>query len=218
MLNVGFLSGNKRNKAMKLLSEGRMTLPAKSVEKFQKAKQLFEEIGDDLQSRIAEGEYFKALGKVALSKKEGEQAIFYFVKAVGLFSSVKDLDSASKLQAEINRLKLKYGSYQELKDRLRILLDSADFKNILYNEKTRICNALNIDSDSLNKLLAQAESEGLVEWTGECYRVMTKEVQRIEVRHISANAIQALICPNCSGKLSPGATKCEYCGTGVKIY
>jgi tetratricopeptide (TPR) repeat protein len=217
VLNVGFLSGNKRKKAMELLSEGRTSLLPKSAEKFQKAKQLFDEIGDDLQSRIAEGEYFKALGKVALSKEDVTQAISCFEKAVGLFSSVHDDDSASKLKKEINRLKLKYGNFQEVKDRLRILLNSVDFKNILYSEATWICNALDLDSDTLDELLRQLESEGLVKRTGEFYRIMTKEVQRIEVRHISVNAVQALICPSCGGKLSSGATKCEYCGTNVKI-
>jgi tetratricopeptide (TPR) repeat protein len=216
--NVGFLSGNKRKKATKLLSEGRTSLPSKSVEKFQKAKKLFDEINDDFQSRIAEAEYFKALGKVALSKKNGKQAILHFEKASILFSSVHDPNSASKLLADINRLKFKYGDYQEVKDRLRRLLNSVDFKNILYEEATRICNALNIDSNTLNELLGQLESEGLVCWTGECYRIMAEDVQRIEVRHVSVDAVQALVCPVCSGKLAPGTTKCQYCGARVKIY
>lgn len=218
MANVGFLSRNKRKKAIKFLSEGRTSLPSKSVERFQKAKQLFDGIGDDFQGRIAEAEYFKALGKVALSKKNGKQAVFYFERAVGLFSSVHDPDSARKLREEINRLKFKYGDYQEVKDRLRRLLNSVDFKNILYEEATRICNALNMDSDTLNELLGQLESEGLIQWTGECYRIMAEEVQRIEVRQISVDAVQALVCPICSGKLTLGTTKCQYCGAHVRIY
>lgn len=220
MLSVSFLSralGNKRNKAMTLLSEGRRSLPSASLDKFQKAKQLFDELGDTLQSRISEAEYFKALGKVAFSRNDAKQAVFNFEKAVELFSSVHDYDSASPLQKEINRLKLKYGQHQEVKNRLRTLLSSVDFKNILYEEATRICNALNMDSDTLSELLKQLESEGLVRWTGECYRIMTKEVQRIDVRHISVDAIQALVCPICRGRLSPDATKCEYCGVNVRI-
>lgn len=219
MPSVSFLSrafGNKHNRAMTLLSEGRRSLPSESLVKFQKAKQLFDEVGDNLQSSIAEAEYLKALGKVTLSK-DPKQALCYFEKSAELFSSAHEYDSVSGLQREINRLKLRFKKSGEMKDRLRTMLNSVDFKSILYDEATRICNALDIDSDTLNELLGQFESEGLVKWTGECYRIMTKEVQRIEVRHVSVDAIEALKCPVCGGKLSPEETKCEYCGVNVRI-
>ena len=115
---------------------------------------------------------------------------------------------------------MQVGDYGDLINRLRTLLASVDFKNILHNETERICRALDIHPDTLNRLLGQLESEGLVKWTEECYRIMTEEVQRIEVRHrYVSGPVEALTCPICGGKLEGSGpfTKCMYCGANLKI-
>lgn len=217
---MGFLFGSKKNKATKLLYEGRRCLPAQSLEKFQKAKQLFDELGDNFNSRIAEAEYLKASGKIAKQNGDTQTSIRCFEQALALFSSVRDYDSASKLRGDLSELKMQVGDYGDLIDRLRTLLTSVDFKNIFHNEAERICHALDIRPDTLNRLLGELESEELVRWTGECYRIMTEEVQRIEVRHRHVSGpVEALMCPVCGGKLEGSGpfTKCAYCGANLKI-
>lgn len=221
---MGFLDGYRKKKTAErahlLLSEGRKKLPKESLQFFSQAKEMFSEIGDSFMAQVAEAEYYKASGKLRLHSSELKAALEEFNRSKAIFLKLRMYEEAgdvSKCMWEVHR---RLGDLDEMKDTVRIYLNAIDLKKIDFEEASRMCNALNIDGDTLNAILTDLEEEGLLKYVGDGYVVMKENVKKIEVVYGQKSPlVEALRCPICNAPIDEvrGATKCKFCGVNLKI-
>lgn len=221
---MGFLDGYKRRKtlerATQLLTEGRKRLPKESLSFFLQAKELFSEADDSLMAQVAEAEYLKAMGKIQLQNSQLKEALENLNKSKSIFLKLMMYEEAGVVSQCIWRVHQQLGDLDEMKNTVRIYLNAIDIKKIDFEEASRMCNALDIDGDTLNAILSELENEGLLKYVGDGYVVTKDTVKRIEITYGQKSpTVEALKCPICNGPIEDvkNVTKCKFCGVNLKI-
>lgn len=221
---MGFLDGyikkKTEEKARLLLLEGRKRLPKDSLQFFSQAKEMFLKVGNVLMAQVAEAEYYKAIGKLQLRASELESALESFNKSKSIFLKLRMYEEAGDVSKYLWEVHRQLGDLDEMKNTVRIYLKAIDLKKIDFEEASRICDALNIDGDTLNAILTDLESEGLVKYVGDGYVVTKDDITKIEIVYGQKSpTLEALRCPICNAPIEDlrNTTKCKYCGVNLKI-
>jgi len=221
---MSFLEGYKRKRAGKkansLLLEGRRRLPQESLKFFSQAKEKFLEAGNNFMAQVAEAEYYKALGKIQLHHSQLKDALGTLDKSKSIFLKLKMYEEAGEVSRILWSVHRQLGDLDEMKNTVRIYLNAIDLKMIDFEEASRMCNALDIDGDTLNVILSELETEGLLKYIGDGYAVIKDDVKRIEVTYDRRSpTVEVLRCPICNAPIEDikNITKCKYCGANLKI-
>ena len=221
---MSFLEGYKRKRAGKkansLLLEGRRRLPQESLKFFSQAKEKFLEAGNNFMAQVAEAEYYKALGKIQLHHSQLKDALETLDKSKSIFLKLKMYEEAGEVSRILWSVHRQLGDLDEMKNTVRIYLNAIDLKMIDFEEASRMCNALDIDGDTLNVILSELETEGLLKYVGDGYAVIKDNVKRIEVTYDRRSpTVEVLRCPICNAPIEDikNITKCKYCGANLKI-
>jgi tetratricopeptide (TPR) repeat protein len=221
---MGFLDGYKKKKtaerAHQLLLEGRKKLPKESLQFFSQAREMFLEVGDNFMAQVVEAEYYKALGKLQLHSSELRTALENFNRSKAIFLKLRMYEEAGSVSKCIWEVHRQLGDLDEMKKTVRIYLNAIDLKKIDFEEASRMCNALDIDGDTLNAILTDLEEEGLLRYVGDGYVVIKEDIKRIEIVYGQKSPlVEALKCPICNAPIDEikNTTKCKFCGVNLKI-
>jgi len=221
---MGLLDGYRRKKtaekAQLLLLEGRKKLPKDSLQYFLQAKEMFLEAGDSFWAQVAEAEYYKAMGKLRMRSSELKAALECFIKSKDIFSKLRMHEEAGEVNKCIWEVRRQLDDLDEMKNTIRIYLNAVDIKKVDFEEASRMCNALNIDGDTLNVILTDLEAEGFLKFVGDGYIVIKDSTKRIEIIYGQKSpTIEALRCPICNAPIEDVKhfTKCKFCGVNLKI-
>ncbi len=217
---MGLLDGVKKKRAMEKLYQARIALPLQSLTLYQDASKLFDEIGDQLNSRKALGGYHKALGRALLRQGKFDEAIKVLKTARWIFTNLGEWEEVSTLKADIADAYVKKGDISELRDLVRNYLLSVDFREIDHEVAGRICDVLDIRADALVTILTQLAVEGLLSNFGTNFVINRKDTNKIEVTQGQVSAlVEAILCPICRAPVTKivQVTKCDYCGSNLKL-
>ncbi|MGB9714119.1 MAG: hypothetical protein ACPLZC_03965 [Candidatus Bathyarchaeales archaeon] len=221
---MGLLDGYKKKRAAEraqlLLLEGRKKLPKESLQFFSQAREMFLEAGNNVMAQVAEAEYYKAIGKIQLRSSELRAALENFGKSKAIFLKLRMYEEAGDISRCIWEVHRQLGDLDEMKNTVRIYLNAIDLKKIDFEEASRICDALNIDGDTLNAILTDLEAEELLKYVGDGYIVIRDSIKRIEVIYGQKSpTVEALKCPICNAPIddAKNITKCKFCGVNLKI-
>jgi hypothetical protein len=221
---MGFLDGYRRKKtaerAHHLLSEGLKTLPRASLPFFSQAKDKFLKVGNTFMAQVAEAQYYKALGKIQLHDSQLKDALENLSESKSIFLKLRMYEEAGGVSQCICRVHRQLGDLDEMKNTVRTYLNAIDLKMIDFEEASHMCNALDIDGDTLNAILSELEAEGLLKYVGNGYAVIKDTVKRIEITYGRRSpTVETLKCPICNAPIKDvnNITKCTFCGANLKI-